>query len=325
MHSTDPTTTGVTVVMAARDAAGSVGDTIEAILGQDHAGPVEVVVAVPPDDGTRDALARFGESVRVVDNPGMTAPRGLNAAIAAASGSVIVRCDAHAILPPHYLRTALEVLDESGADVVGGIQRPVGSTVLQRAVAVAQSTPLGVGDARYRLGGSAGPVDTVYLGVFRREAMDRLGGYAEDLDRNQDYELNHRIRDAGGTVWFDPRLVVDYRPRRGLRDLWRQYFSYGRWKRVVVRRHRGSMRWRQAAAPLLVVGLVASAVAAAAGAGPIAAVIPGAYLAGTIVTGLVEAVRRRDGTALLAPVPLAVMHLAWGVGFLVGVGARRGV
>lgn len=308
----------VSVIVAARDAAATIAETLDALLAQDRADPVEVVVAVPPGDPTRDVLAAYRERVLVVDNPGLTAPRGLNAALGAASGSVIVRCDAHAVLPPDYVRTALHVLDESGADVVGGIQRAVGDGLLQRAVAIAQSTPLGVGGARYRLGGTAGPTDTVYLGVFRREVLERLGGYTEDLERNQDYELNYRIRAAGGVVWFDPRLVVDYRPRGRLRDLWRQYFSYGRWKRVVLRRHPGSLRWRQTAAPVAVVGLLGSALAALLGAGVVSAVIPVLYTAGAAVTGIVESIRRRDLAGLLAPVPLVVMHLAWGIGFLIG-------
>lgn len=318
MHPNDSGHPPVSVIIAARSAATTIGETVSAALAQDYQGAIEVVVAVPPGDETRATLAEFGGKVTVVDNLGLTAPRGLNAAFDAASGAVIVRCDAHAVLPPDYVRTAVEALDQTGADVVGGIQRPVGVGFLQRAVAIAQSTPLGVGNARYRLGGKAGPTDTVYLGVFRRDTLDRLGGWSEDLDRNQDYELNYRIRATGGVVWFDPRLVVDYRPRDRLRLLWRQYFSYGRWKRVVVRRHSDSLRWRQLAAPLVVIGLLGSAGAALAGLGVVGAVLPTAYLAGAVVTGVVESIRRRDPAGLLAPAPLVTMHLAWGLGFLIG-------
>lgn len=308
----------VSIVIPARDASGTIAATIGGALAQDYSGEIEVVVAAPPDDPLRALPALADPRVRIVDSPDGRTPTGLNAAIAAARGTVIVRCDAHSVLPPDYVRIAVEVLGGSAVDVVGGIQRPAGDRFFQRAVGIAQSTPIGVGDARYRRGGDPGPVDTVYLGVFRRETLDRVGGFAPDLDRNQDYELNHRIRATGGVVWFDPRLVVDYAPRSKTGRLWRQYFDYGRWKRIVVRRHPRSLRWRQLVAPLLVLGLVVSGVLAAVGATLPALVIPSLYGAGLAITGIVESLRRRTVAGLAAPFALVVMHLAWGIGFLVG-------
>jgi glycosyltransferase involved in cell wall biosynthesis len=308
----------VSVIMAARDAAGVIADAVRSIEAQDYGEPIEIVIAVPPDDPTRSALAPFGDRVRVVDNPGLTAPRGLNAAIAGSTGDVVVRCDAGAALPPSYVSTAVTTLAETGAEVVGGVQRALGRTAVERAIAIAQTTPLGVGDARYRLGGEAGPVDTVYLGVFPRRVLDRHLGYSEDLDRTQDYELNHRIRAAGGTVWFDPRLVVNYRPRSSLRALWRQYFAYGRGRRRVAARHRGSLRWRQLVAPALVLGLVGSAVAAVLRLGRVAAVVPVVYAGSVVLAGLWLSLSRRDAAGLLTPLGLTVMHLAWGLGFVTG-------
>ncbi len=141
------------------------------------------------------------------------------------------------------------------------MQVPVGNTASEKAIAAAMSSRLGAGDARYRIGGKAGPADTVYLGVFLRSTLERLGGYDEHFDRNQDYELNQRIRDSGGTVWFDPDLEVSYRPRGSLSALARQYFDYGRWKREFARHHPGSLRPRQLAPPLLVTGLVVAILA----------------------------------------------------------------
>ena len=129
----------------------------------------------------------------------------------------------------------------------------------ERAVGLAMTTPLGAGDARWRLGGPAGPVDTVYLGVFRRDALEEAGGFDAALARNQDYELNWRLRERGRTVWFDPALEVAYRPRGSLAQLARQYYDYGWWKRAMLRRHPASLRRRQLAAPLLVSGLAGSA------------------------------------------------------------------
>ena len=115
----------------------------------------------------------------------------------------------------------------------------------------------GPGARRYRVGGSDGPVDTVYLGVFDRAAGDAVGWFDESLIRNQDYELNIRLRQAGGTIWFDPELRVGYRPRGSGTELAKQYYEYGFWKAEVLRRHPNSIRFRQVLAsigPVAIVG-----------------------------------------------------------------------
>jgi hypothetical protein len=213
----------------------------------------------------------------------------------------------------------VEILRQTGADVVGGMQVPMGETPWERAIAGAMSSRLGAGDARYRIGGAAGPVDTVYLGVFLRSALERVGGYDEHFDRNQDYELNQRIRDSGGIVWFDPSIEVTYRPRGSLGHLARQYFDYGRWKREFARRHPGDLRPRQLAPPLLVVGLVAAVVLGIWW--PWAWLAIAAYALLLLLSGLTH-LGGLGGTALLMPLALATMHSSWGVGFLFGRPAR---
>lgn len=304
-------------MIPARNAARTIAETISAALEQTFSEAIELIVAVSPEDhSTREALVPFAGRIRIVDNPMGTTSAGLNIAIAAATGSIIVRCDAHSTLPPDYVAHAVEALEATGAANVGGVQHAVGDGFVQRSIAIAQTTPLGVGDARYRLGGSAGPVDTVYLGVFRREVIDRLGGFDERFQRNQDYELNHRIRESGEIVWFDPSLVVDYRVRPSLRALARQYFDYGAGKRLMLRHHPHSIKPRQVVAPLLVVGLAISAVTVLAGFRPWGW-LPGLiYLTALLAAAIAATARRRDAAALLLPVVLAIMHIAWGIGFL---------
>jgi cellulose synthase/poly-beta-1,6-N-acetylglucosamine synthase-like glycosyltransferase len=317
----EPAFPPVSVVMPCRNAAATVAQAGAAALDQDYPGDLEVVIAHgPSSDSTGDVLAHLTADprVRVVPNPSGGTAAGLNAAIAASGGVVVARCDAQSRFPRHYLRRAVEVLAATGADNVGGTQAAEGTAFLSRAVAIAQTTFLGVGDARYRTGGAPGPVDTVYLGVFRREALERVGGFDEGQVRNQDYELNWRLRESGGTVYFHPDLAVAYTPRSGLRPLWRQYWEYGTWKRVMLRKHPRSLRWRQLAAPGLVAGLVWSLVMPFTPWPWAAAVVPGAYLAALLGTTLFEGVRRRDPAALALPLVLPTMHLAWGLGFLAG-------
>lgn len=312
----------VSVILPIRNETRFIEATVNSILAQDYEGPLEVVIADGMStDGTRDVLERLSaidDRVRFLDNPSGRTPNGLNIAIRASRGDVLVRCDGHAELPSGYVSTAVRLMDETGAINVGGIQRAVGSTPMQRAIAYAMSSRVGVGDARFHYGGEAGEVDTVYLGVFDREAILGAGLFDEDLTRNQDYELNIRLRANGGTIWFDPALQVVYRPRRNLGALWRQYFEYGTWKRRVVKMHPESTRIRQLIPPLFLIGLLVSVLFAVAGLWQLALVVPIAYCLLLAVSTLQQLLKHRDPAALLFPAAVATMHISWGVGFLAG-------
>lgn len=300
------------MVIAAAAAERSLPLALEAIEGQDYQGDIEVVVAAADPETAR---AVDGLSVVLIHNQTGRTAAGLNLAANASSGEVLIRVDAHSIIPPHYVRTVVETLDATGADNVGGRQVPIGSGLVQKAIAEAMSSPFGTGNARYRVGGPPGPSDTVYLGSYRRAVFERLGGYDERFLRNQDYELNHRIRAAGGTVWFEPSLEVEYRPRPSLPALASQYFQYGRWKRFFARSHNWSLRPRQWVPPILVLVLALSLLASIWSLWLLA--IPAAYLLALVAIGLISA-RRIGVSALLVPAALAVMHLSWGIGFLLG-------
>ena len=331
----------VSVIIPARNAEGTIADALESVLAQDYAGEIEVIVADGSENATTVKLVqRRFPGVRVVPNPGRETSCGLNLALRASRHPVVARCDTRTVLPSGYLTRAVGTLLLTGAANVGGRINPVGTTFFERAVALATSTPLGAGDARYRIGGAEGPADTVFLGVFRRDVLDAAGGFDETFLRNQDYELNWRLRERGGTVWFDPTLVVDYRPRGSLRALARQYFDYGRWKRVMLTRHPRSLRFRQVAAPLLLaalavsVGLGAAGALIASGMAPAVAPETGAPLlyaatASPLGYGLLLCavsvalgLRRRRPEAVLLPVVAATIHLSWAAGFFTG--ARAG-
>jgi len=317
----------VSVIIPVRNEAPFIEATIQSVLAQDYPGPIEVVVADGmSDDGTREILDRLSSRdprLRYVDNPTGRTPNGLNLAIGSANGDIIVRCDGHAELPPGYVRTAVDVLTETGAVNVGGVQRAVGISWMQRAIAYAMSSPIGVGDARFHYGGEPGPVDTVYLGVFRRDALIAAGLFDEALTRNQDYELNIRLRANGGTVWFDPRLEVTYRPRRTLGGLWRQYFQYGQWKRRVVKMHPESTRLRQLIPPLFLISLLASLVLLFTPWRPLGLVVPSLYVIVLLLGTLRQLRRSRDNAVLGFPAAVVTMHIAWGLGFFSGAGTDQ--
>ena len=306
----------VSIVVPARDEEAMLPAALASALAQDYEGEIEIVVADGSHGpGTADAVrARFPQA-RLVANPERGIAAGLNRALAAAVHDVIVRCDARCILPPDHVRRCVATLERTGAACVGGPQRPVGTGPFSRAVAMAMTSPLGAGGARYRMGGPEGPADTVFLGAWRRATLEAAGGFDETLGRNEDYELAWRLRRRGGTVWLDPALAVEYRPRESLAALAVQYFEYGRWKAVMLRRHPRSLRARQLAAPALVLGLAGSVALAVAGMAPAAALAPAAYVLALLGGAAFAGWRRRDAAALLMPAALAAMHLAWGAGF----------
>jgi hypothetical protein len=250
-----------------------------------------------------------------VPNPTGRTPAALNAAIKASRHPVVVRVDGHGMLSPDYIATAVRLLDETGAQNVGGIMHAEGENAWEHAVAAAMTSRIGVGNAAFHTGGQAGPAETVYLGVFRRTALEQQGGYNEEFIRAQDWELNFRIREAGGLIWFSPELRVSYRPRPSVRALAKQYKDYGRWRHVVARYHQGSINLRYLAPPVALCAIVAGIVVGAA-VTPWAFVVPGAYLVG-IAAGSVPAGRGLPLAARVRiPVALATMHLCWGWGFL---------
>jgi len=310
---------GVSVVMPVLDEERHLGEAVRRVLAQGYPGELEVVVALGPSRDRTDEiaaeLAAADPRVRLVTNPSGRTPAGLNVALAHARHPVVVRVDGHGLLSDGYVETAVRTLRESGADNVGGMMAAEGETSFERAVAAAMTSPIGVGGARFHVGGEPGPVDTVYLGVFRAATLRRLGGYDEAFARAQDWELNHRIRLTGGTVWFTPELTVTYRPRATLLALGRQYFHYGRWRRVVMSHHAGTATLRYLAPPVAVVAIGAGLVAGVAG-WRVGFVVPAAYAAG-VVGGSVVVGRGLPWRARAAlPAVLATMHGSWGIGFL---------
>jgi len=319
--------------MPIRNEERHLADSVARVLGQEYPGEFELLLAVGPSkDRTEEIawqLAAADPRITVVHNPSGKIASAMNAAIKAARHEVITRIDGHAMLPDGYLSTAVRTLLETGAADVGGVMAAEGITTFQQAVAWCMTSPVGMGAAANHTGGEAGPADTVYLGVYRRDAIERAGGYDETMIVAEDWELNYRIRAAGGLIWFTPDLRVTYRPRATLYTLAHQHFRYGRWRRVVARRYPQTVNLRYLAPPAAAAANILGTVVGLAGAAGIAAdgpvavrylvlgfAVPVAYLAG--VTGAAAVLAR--GLPLRArvqvPLVLTTMHMTWGLGFL---------
>ncbi|MEN9324576.1 MAG: hypothetical protein RL414_330 [Actinomycetota bacterium] len=306
----------ISVILPVLNEESHLEDAVHSILSQDYHGAIEVILAVGPShDRTFEiaqSISRRDPRVVIVENPTGRTAAGLNLALRTSQSPVVVRVDGHAQIPHNYLSLVVEILTSTGAVNVGGVMAAVGKTPFEKAVAGAMRSPLGVGASRFHTGGEAGVVDTVYLGAFRREALLAIGGFDERFTRAQDWELNFRLRENGGIVYFDPRLHVTYRPRSTVKALAKQYFEYGRWRRVVSRRHAGTINLRYLAPPVALIGFFASVVAGIFA--PILFTPAVIYLLFVLAASLSIASSIREYFLLLAVIP--TMHFAWGAGFI---------
>jgi succinoglycan biosynthesis protein ExoA len=325
---------GVSVVMPVLNEERHLEAAVCRVLDQEYPGDLEVIIAVgPSSDGTReiaDALAATDPRIRVVDNPAARTPTALNLGIAASQHKIIVRVDGHGELTDGYITRAVELLYETGAANVGGVMDAQGTTPFEEAVAIAYTTRLGLGGGAFHLVDSpAAEAETVFLGVFRKDALIAVGGFDETMHRAQDWELNYRLRTSGHKIWFSPDLRVTYRPRSTLRALMKQMYETGKWRRELVRRHPETANARYLAPPLTVLGVLGGSVAGLLGVVfdsrllRFGFVAPAGYLA-LIIGGSLRAGRPMSSQARLRlPLVLAATHLAWGAGFLIGRGSSR--
>lgn len=325
----------VSVIMPVRDEERYLAQSVAGIVNQGYPGELEIILVVAPGtDRSEQIAAELAERdprITVVPNPAGTTPRALNLGVAASRFDIVVRVDAHGELGPDYIGTAVELLERTGAANVGGIMDAKGETPFEQAVAVAYTSRLGLGGASFHLGDSPeGPADTVFLGVFRKAALEEVGGFDPTFDRAQDWELNYRLRRAGHTVWFSPRLRVVYRPRSSVGALGRQFYRTGQWRREVMRHHHDSVSLRYLVAPITVAACATGVVLGTAGAARSivtgrASRLLGGFLVpvgyGVAMIAGAASMRRPMPTPVRARLPLvlSVMHMCWGAGFLVGL------
>jgi glycosyltransferase involved in cell wall biosynthesis len=322
----------VSVMMPVRNEQAHLVAAVESVLSQNYPGKLEIILAIGPSvdqtDRVAKELAAKHPNIKIIENPKGLTTSGLNLAIAQSTSDVIVRVDAHSELSPGYIARGVELLDQTGAVLVGGVMSAVGKTPLQKAVAFGYGSRFGLGGGSYHVGGKAGEAESAYLGIFDAKALKAVGGYDENIIRGEDWDLAQRLKAAGGKVWFSPELVVKYWPRANVKALAWQFYSTGVWRGELTRRAPGKASIRYFLPPVALLILVDLVVLASLGIiGELELIVPIAlYL---LILSFASATAKQLGVLdrLAIFVALPVMHFSWAAGFWVGLvfGARKTV
>jgi len=315
-----------TVIVCTRNEEDRISACLDSLLASTY--PLDRVQILVCDgrstDATRSIVQRIADEydcVRLLDNPGLTAPRGFNLGVESATGDVIAILSAHAEAAPDWIEQCIKALQEHPEVAgVGGEMATVGEGRGGAVIADALSCPFGVGYNRFRVGGKPGYADTVVFGAYRRDTFKTYGGFDEELARNQDDEFNYRLRSRGAKLWFDPRIRSTYCARSSLRLLYRQYAQYGFWKPLVYRKCPGTFAWRQLMPPAFVVSLAVASVLGFfwAPAWWALAAIGGLYVSAAAALSARIAMRLRSCSAVALPLAFLTIHLAYGAHFLSG-------
>jgi glycosyltransferase involved in cell wall biosynthesis len=318
----------VSVIVPCYNEQATIRLLLDAVYQQDFPRQeMEVVIADGlSTDTTRFEIETFQNAhtdlvVRVVDNQRRTIPAGLNQALACARGRYIIRLDAHSVPRINYISGCVKALEAGAGESVGGVWeiQPARNNWVARSIAAAAAHPLGVGDAHYRYTDHAQSVDTVPFGAFRRELVERIGGFDETLLTNEDYEFNVRVRRGGGRIWLDPQIRSTYFARPTFTALAQQYWRYGYWKGRMLIRYPGTVRWRQALPPLFVAGVLVLFLMT-----PwlllarwVLGMIIALYLLTLISASVRPAMKSGDPRLLLGiPFSIGIMHFSWGAAFI---------
>ncbi len=317
----------ISLLLPIRNEENYIEACLKSLRAQDYpADRMEILVADGlSTDNTRQIVSNWMKQdprIRIYDNPKQIVPTGLNLLIPQAKGDILIRVDGHCVLASDYVSKCVRHLLEDGVDGVGGPMHSIGQDVISQVTAVAMSSKFGVGNSSFRTEtGLTKLADTVPFPAYTRTIIDKVGLYDEELVRNQDDEYNYRIRAAGGNILLADDVRSEYFSRGSFTKLWKQYFQYGFWKVRVLQKHPGQMSPRQFVPPVFVLSLLVSLVLSLAvpWAWWVLAGIVGAYLLANLTASLLTALRTRLHAPWLLPLAFSILHLAYGLGFLVGL------
>jgi succinoglycan biosynthesis protein ExoA len=317
----------ISLILPIRNEVQSIEKTLQSIFSQTIDGDFEIIIADGnSSDGTREILKNLqinNPNIILIDNPEKIVSTGFNRALNESKGGIIIRVDGHCEIAPDYIQKCLECLEKINADCVGGATEHVASGLVGKSIKLAQSSFFGVGGVSFRKKAEEGEfVDTLAFGAYKREVFDQLGGYDEELVRNQDDEFNLRLIQNGGKIWLDPSIKSSYYPRDSFTKLFKQYFQYGLYKIRVMQKRRGIASWRHVVPGLFVLGLLTSlSIYFIYGNNiPILSLcLP--YLSFSLFATILELIKSPFNLLSVMMLPLAfyILHISYGLGFLLGL------
>jgi glycosyltransferase involved in cell wall biosynthesis len=316
----------ITVITPIRNEESHIAECVDSILNQDydHDRFELIVVDGMSEDRTRELIkiAQNGNGhIRLLDNPQKIVPTAMNIGLKNAKGDIIIRVDGHAAIEKNYFNQCIQLLNETGADCVGGPINSINQTTVGKAIAIAMASKFGVGNSRFRVSGEAGYVDTVAFGAYRREVFEKIGLFDEELVRNQDDEFNFRLNKMGGEIYFSPAIRSRYYPRASLVKLCRQYFQYGYWKIRVLQKHPALLGLRYFVPPIFILSLLLAGLGTLfvkSGLWLFLAII-GCYFFASILATFRIAFTKGWRYWMLLPIAFAILHFSFGAGFLFGL------
>lgn len=310
----------VTAIIPTFNEERSIGPCLMSLLQQRGIEDYEIlVVDGRSKDRTLDVVRsfpEFGSKVKILDNPRRYQVYAWNIGCRAAQGEYVVLISAHTSYGPDHFKRCLEVIERTGADAVGPVQIATGSNVLGKAIAWCMTSPLGVGNARFRFTRKEEEVDSVFSMFLRREAFERLGGFDERVAFDEDAEFSYRMRAAGGKIVVSPDIAVQYFVRDSLRGLSRQMFCYGYWRRFTLLLHPKDVPNRVYAPPALICGLILSLILSLTPLRILAPILPALYIAYVLMAMFTARPKVGIGSAACVGAALPCMHLSYGAGFL---------
>ena len=313
--------------MPIRNEENFIEKTIQSIFSQTIEEDFEIIVADGMStDGTREIiqeLERENPKIHLIDNPEKIVSTGFNRALSISKGDYIIRVDGHSKLEPDFVINCLAILTKDVADCAGGPTEHVASGLAGESIKMAQSSYFGVGGVLFRKKAKKGEfVDTLAFGAFKREVFDQLGGYDEELVRNQDDEFNFRLIQNGGKIWLDPTIKSKYYVRNSLMKLFKQYFQYGFYKVRVMQKRRGVASWRHLVPGIFVLSLLIGFFLFIIKSDPYFLFLVGMpYLLFSLIFTLLEIFKSPKHVFSLTVLPLTffILHFSYGLGFLLGL------
>lgn len=296
---------------------------LDSVLASDYPkSKIEILIVdgMSADNSRRIIQEYIGHNdfIHILENKKRVTAPGLNIGICKASGEIIMVMNAHTVYAPDYIRQCVLALESTDAANVGGVQRAVGMSFISSAIAITMNTPFGIGDARFRYSDQEEWVDSIFPGAWYKKTLLALEGFDEEWVINEDYELNYRLRKAGGKILMSPKIRCQYFVRSTLKTLLRQYVRYGFWKVKTLVAHPDSLRWRQLMPPIFVFTFAVSCLLLFIH-WPLGIVIPAVYLVANVYSSIEAASMNSWRYLPVLPFVFFVLHVSYGVGFWGGL------